>query len=107
MRSLALLTAVALVSLSGCVSPRYRFDKVAKRADVEVELRDLEDLIADSRRPEDGTSRPEGISREVIEYDFANEQDEYLLGPNDSLNIFVVGHPEMSSQRVNLGEISG
>lgn len=107
MRSLALLSVLTIVPLSGCVSPRYRFDKVAKRAEVEVELRDLEDLIADSRRPDDGNSRPEGISREVIEYDFSDERDEYLLGPNDSLNIFVVGHPEMSSQRVNLGELSG
>lgn len=32
---------------------------------------------------------------------------EYKLGRHDELNIFVMDHPEMSSQRVDLGQISG
>src|SRR5690606_13962848 len=39
--------------------------------------------------------------------DFTAERDEYRLGKNDVLNIFVLNHPEMSSQRVDLGQISG
>lgn len=108
MMRVAILTSLCALVCASCVSPRYRFDRVAKDQDDKVVLKTLEDLIADSQAGAgDGTSRPVGITRDVVDYDFANEKDEYLLGPNDSLNIFVVGHPEMSSQRVNLGELSG
>ncbi|MGB1698742.1 MAG: polysaccharide biosynthesis/export family protein [Nannocystaceae bacterium] len=108
MKKSTAIVALCALSATACVSSRYRFDKVANREGDKVELKSLEDLIADSQRAvSEGGNGPVGISREVAEYDFSNEKDEYILGPNDALNIFVVGHPEMSSQRVNLGELSG
>ncbi len=47
------------------------------------------------------------LKKATLDFDFANQVDEYRIGKNDILNIYVVDHPEMSSQRVNIGEISG
>ncbi|HET6584305.1 MAG TPA: polysaccharide biosynthesis/export family protein, partial [Nannocystaceae bacterium] len=55
-----------------------------------VAMRELEDLIRDGTAPE--------IAAQSVEYDFTAEHDEYLLGRNDVLTIFVMDHPEMSSQ---------
>lgn len=68
-------------------------------------MRDLEELLRDS-----SAARPltEGdLKVEQIAYDFTEERDEYRLGKNDVLDIFVVGHPEISSQRIELGQIAG
>ncbi len=107
MKTSALICALCVLGTSACASSRYRFDKVGEKEGDKVEMKTLEDLIADSQRSGDGAAGPVGISRDVVDYDFSAETDQYVLGPNDSLNIFVVGHPEMSSQRVNLGELSG
>lgn len=92
----AVLAALAV----SCATPRYRFDQLDELDGVEV--RDLEDLIADGNTP-----TVMGLQAEALEFDFADERDEYRLGKNDVLNIFVMGHPDLSSQRVNLGEIAG
>lgn len=71
-------------------------------------MRDLEQLIADGQNAD--PSAPgvaASLQSKIVEYDFSNERDEYRIGNNDVLNVFVVGHPEISSQRVNMGEISG
>ncbi|MEE9385353.1 MAG: polysaccharide biosynthesis/export family protein [Nannocystaceae bacterium] len=91
---------LALVAVA-CGTPRYRFDR--RNIADKVEHRDLARLIADG----EGSPQHFGARVEVASYDFRNERDEYRLGKNDLLNVFVVNHPEMSSQRVNLGEISG
>jgi polysaccharide export outer membrane protein len=97
-------TAVAGVVLGGCAAGRFRYDKLEPGKD-NVEVRDLEALINDA--DERGGVRKGDIAVEQVQYDFRAERDEYRLGKNDVLNIFVMDHPEMSSQRVNLGEISG
>lgn len=108
---LALLVPTLLaLALPACTTARYRYDRIGKKKakDGEVELKTLEDLIADGRdRTGMAPGEALGIDRDVVDYDFANDKDEYTLGPNDVLNIFVMDHPEMSSQRVNIGEISG
>ena len=63
----------------------------------------MEDLIRDNGQ----TPLAEDLKVEQVTYDFAAERDEYRLGNNDVLNIFVLNHPELSSQRVELGQISG
>lgn len=97
-----MVLAAIVVMSGGCTAGRFRYDKLAKK-DANVEMRDLEDLIRDSG--------PEGLTGEVkveqLDYDFTAERDEYRLGKNDVLNIFVLNHPELSSQRVELGQISG
>jgi polysaccharide export outer membrane protein len=99
--SMALLT---VVFLGACATGKFRYDKLDENDD-NVELRDLEELLADSTKiPELDRS---DLKVEQVEYDFAHEKDEYKLGKNDVLNVFVLGHPELSSQRINLGEISG
>ncbi|TPV94263.1 MAG: hypothetical protein B7733_16285 [Myxococcales bacterium FL481] len=98
-RSLGLLAALTV--LSACQSPRYRYDR--GRLARGVESRDLDALLEDSQQP---PSRF-GASVQVAEYTFSDERDHYEIGRNDVLNIFVMNHPEMSSQRINLGEISG
>lgn len=108
---LALLVPALLgLTLPACATARYRYDKIGKKKadDGEVELKTLEDLIADSESRE-GMAPGEalGIERDVVDFNFDDDKDEYVLGPNDVLNIFVMDHPEMSSQRVNIGEISG
>lgn len=95
------LLAVAISGPAGCAAGRHRYDRLDEKKD-DVDLRDLEDLIADSNAPTKGE-----LEVEQVQYDFAAEKDEYRLGANDVLDIFVLDHPELSSQRVNLGEISG
>jgi polysaccharide export outer membrane protein len=96
--------ALALL-LAGCATNRYRYD----RSDTEtVELRDLEELLRDSLEP--GAGPGEGLDltkRVVAPLDMAAERDVYRIGPNDVLDVYVMDHPELSSQRVNLGEIAG
>ena len=84
--------------LVGCATGNFRYDRLDEKEDG-VELRELADLVADGARGP--------VRAEQVEYDFASERDEYLLGRNDVLSIFVMDHPEMSSQRVDLGQISG
>lgn len=90
-------------ALSAC-SSTYRYDTLDREDGVEP--KDLEALIADSRASVAPGERL-GLKKTVLELDFTQQVDEYRIGRNDVLNIFVVDHPEMSSQRVNLGEISG
>lgn len=91
---------LAVLSLAGC-APRLRFDRPQDQ--VGVEVRDLEDLIADGKEVGSGL----GLKVSEVEYDFKDQRDEYRLGKNDVLNVYVVGHPDLSSQRVNLGENAG
>lgn len=63
-----------------------------------MDLRGLDDLVADSAVT---------VDRDDVRYDFTDERDEYRLGSNDVLDVFVMEHPEMSSQRVGLGELAG
>ncbi len=94
------VAAIPLLAQSlstGCATGTFRYDRLNERADA-VDLRDLEDLVADSATT---------VDRDSVSYDFANERDEYRLGSNDVLDVFVMEHPEMSSQRVGLGEIAG
>ena len=93
--------AGVLALSSACATGKFRYDKLDEEKDG-VELRDLEELLADGQAPLSSE-----IEVEQLDYDFKAEKDEYRLGKNDVLNIFVLGHPELSSQRVNLGEISG
>ena len=88
---------LALAVSTACAAGKFRYDKLDERRD-DVELRELEDLVADGHRE---------IAADQVEYDFSQERDEYMLGRNDVLNIYVMDHPEMSSQRIDLGEISG
>ncbi|MDH5670743.1 MAG: polysaccharide biosynthesis/export family protein [Myxococcales bacterium] len=103
LRACALLAVVALVG-GGCATTSYRYDHLDEEDGVEV--KDLEDLLADSQ----GSAEPGArlrLKKEKLSFDFAAQVDEYRIGNNDVLNIFVVDHPEMSSQRVNLGQIAG
>ena len=86
---------------SACNSPRYRYDR--GKLSREVDKRDLDALLDDSAE----TPARFGATTKVADYNFADEKDYYRIGKNDVLNIFVMNHPEMSSQRVNFGEISG
>ncbi len=101
--TLTLATLLCQPVLGGCAGGTFRYDRLGEH-DEHVELRDLEDLVADGRGGSVGQAR---VDVDQIDYDFASERDEYRLGRNDVLNIFVMDHPEMSSQRVNLGEIAG
>lgn len=88
-----LITCCHLV-LGGCAADQFHFSDHP-----DVELKQLDDLIEDGQKPV--------AQRDVVDYDFSNERDEYRLGRNDKLNIYFVGHPELSSQRVDIGQISG
>lgn len=94
------IVAVATL-MAACATGKFRYDQLDQEADG-VELRDLEELVADSNAP-----IASDVAVSTVDYDFSAEKDEYRLGPNDVLNVFVMGHPELSSQRINLGEISG
>jgi len=92
--------AIALLGqplVSGCATGTFRYDRLNEHDD-NVDLRDLDDLVADSAT---------AVDRDSVRYDFASERDVYRLGSNDVLDVFVMEHPEMSSQRVGLGEIAG
>ena len=92
----------AAIALSACAAGQFRYDRYSQEDGVEV--RDLEDLIGDGATPSPLAS---DLAVEQVDYDFSSEKDEYVLGNNDTLNIFVFDHPELSSQRVDLGQISG
>lgn len=89
-----------LLATTACTAGRFRYDRLDEKDG--VILKDLEDLMKDGADP-----LADDVEVKQLAYDFAAERDEYRLGNNDVLNIYVVGHPEMSSQRVNLGEIAG
>ncbi|MCR9163294.1 MAG: polysaccharide biosynthesis/export family protein [Nannocystaceae bacterium] len=92
--------AIALLGqpiLAGCATGTFRYERLSERADG-VDLRGLDDLVADSSVE---------VDRGSVRYDFTVERDEYRLGANDVLDVFVMQHPEMSSQRVGMGEIAG
>ena len=105
---LARATATLLaLATTACATPRYRYDRLTEHKD-QVDTRDLEDLLNDSASwPTAGPGERLGLHKKVLEFDFQAQVDEYHIGKNDVLNIFVVGHPEMSSQRVDLGQIAG
>lgn len=102
-RARALGACAALALVAAC-SSTYRYDTLDREDGVEP--KDLEALIADSRASVAPGERL-GLKKTVLKFDFAQQVDEYRIGRNDVLNIYVVDHPEMSSQRVNLGQISG
>lgn len=87
---------LALV-LVACAAGRFRFDKRAQAED--VEMRDLEDLL--------GEGDDVAVDRQQLERPPPEPPPPYRLGKRDVLNIYVMDHPEMSSQRVNLGELAG
>jgi polysaccharide biosynthesis/export protein len=95
---------LGVFSAVGCATGKFRYDRLREKRD-NVELRDLDELLRDGSQP--GFLAREDLKVEQVEYDFTQEVDEYRLGKNDVLNIFVLDHPELSSQRINLGEISG
>lgn len=98
--ALRLVACSLCIVVTSCATGRFRYDQLDE--DDGVELRDLEDLIADGSAPVG-----KDLAVEQVSYDFQAELDEYRLGKNDVLDIFVFSHPELSSQRVNLGEIAG
>lgn len=102
LRFVACIGALAIA----CATPKYRYDRKQEKEDG-VEVRDLEDLIADSRAADGSPGQGLNLDKQILEFDFSDQVDEYRIGKNDVLNIFVVDHPEMSSQRINLGQISG
>lgn len=89
-RALACALVVSTLASSGCAADKFRFDRM-KESDG-VAMRELEDLLKAGEASE--------IRAQEVEYDFTAERDEYLLGRNDVLTIFVMGHPELSSQVV-------
>ncbi len=95
-----IIEALTAVVLSACAAGQFRYDRYDREDGVEI--RDLEDLIGDTATP-----LAHDLAVEQVDYDFSSEKDEYRLGNNDTLNIFVFDHPELSSQRVDLGQISG
>lgn len=99
------MLSVALL-ITACRTPRYRY---ARNPPEGAELRDLEQLIRDSQGGK-GSDLPQvskQLSARMVDYAFENKPKTYRLGPEDILNIFVAQHPEMSSQRIEMGQISG
>jgi len=96
------MASIALVSMTACATTKLRFDHYSDGEAVDV--RDLEELIADGSAP---SPLADVLEVEQVEYDFTNEIDEYRLGKNDVLDIFVLEHPELSSQRNGRGESMG
>lgn len=94
---------LAAMTIGGCAAGTFRYDLLDEQTDG-VALRGLDDLVAESTSP---NPQAPTVSKEVMSYDFTAERDEYRLGNNDVLNVYVVGHPEISSQRINIGELSG
>jgi polysaccharide export outer membrane protein len=98
------LSLLGAALLCGCTAGRFRYDQ-RNGEKYDVELRDLEDLVKDSSRA--GALLSGDLKVQQVEYDFTKEKDQYRLGKGDVLNIHVLGHPELSSQRIDLGQISG
>jgi polysaccharide export outer membrane protein len=98
----ALIASLALAAITACSAGKFRYDRY--KDGEEVDVRDLEELLRDGAAP---SPLSDELQVEQVDYDFSADKDEYRLGKNDVLNIFVLDHPELSSQRVNLGEISG
>lgn len=94
-RTLGVLLASA-IGTSACAADQFRFHRMTEKDG--VLLRDLDAFIADANG---------GMDVQQVSYDFAAERDEYRLGNNDVLDIFVMNHPELSSHRVELGQTSG
>lgn len=100
------LAVLGCLSLAACRTPRYRY---ANKSPREADVRDLEQLIADSRNP-NAKNLPDvskKLRASIVDFKFNAPVPEYRLGPQDVLNIFVAQHPEMSSQRVEMGQIAG
>src|SRR6188508_3096150 len=77
----ALACALAVASASGCAAGRFRYDRMQETDG--VAMRELEDLLRDGSAP---------VQAEQVEYDFTAERDEYKLGRNDVLAIYVMDH---------------
>ncbi len=88
-----------LMCITACAAGRFRYDK--RDGDGQIELRDLEDLLGES-----ATDRV-AVDRTTLERPVPTDPPPYRLGRRDVLDVYVMNHPEMSSQRVNLGEIAG
>lgn len=91
--------ALFAATLCGCAADKFRYT----RMDPELngfEARDLDDIIADATTPAE-------VGVEQVVYDFSAEKDEYRIGKNDVLDIFVMSHPELSSKRAELGQPTG
>ena len=95
---------IAAITSSACATGKFRYDRLKEDRD-NVDMRDLEELLKDGMRPPE--LKQGDVTVKQVEYNFKAEKDEYRLGKNDVLNIFVLNHPELSSQRVDLGQISG
>lgn len=95
--TLGAIASVGATLTSGCATGTFRYDRLDEHRD-NVDLRGLDELVADSSVT---------VDRDDVRYDFSSEHDEYRLGTNDVLDVYVMEHPEMSSQRVGLGEIAG
>lgn len=95
----SLFVAWLLAAELACAAGGFRYD--TQRHGDQVDVRDLEELIAD------GAALADALAVEQVAYDFTAEKDEYHLGKNDVLDIFVLDHPELSSQRVELGQLAG
>lgn len=98
----SLIVAWLLAAELACAAGGFRYDTYQDGEDVDV--RDLEELIADGAAP---SPLAEALAVEQVAYDFTAERDEYHLGKNDVLDILVLDHPELGSQRVELGQSSG
>lgn len=59
----------------------------------------LEDLLKASATDEDNPLSSRALSVETIATELPPQVDEYRIGPNDVLNILVLGHEELSSIR--------
>lgn len=92
---IAAVIALATSLLGGCAADRFRYTRMAPGPNG-FEARDLDDIIADSSGA--------GVTVEQVVYDFSAEKDEYRLGKNDVLDIFVMSHPELSSTRTSANQ---
>ncbi|HWB78774.1 MAG TPA: polysaccharide biosynthesis/export family protein [Nannocystaceae bacterium] len=96
-----IVAALALfaTALSGCAADKFRYTRMDAESHG-FEARDLDDIIADATTPAE-------VGVEQVVYDFDAEKDEYRIGKNDVLDIFVMSHPELSSKRADLGQPTG
>jgi polysaccharide export outer membrane protein len=99
---IVLVAVLGLSTTTACAAGKLRYDRYPDGD--EVEVRDLDELIADGSAP---SGLAGALSVEQAVYDFSAEKDEYHLGKNDVLDIFVFDHPELSSPRAELGQVVG